>query len=140
MEYGELELQEGAKLLLFGVPGQKHFQFIWPIVAKGALGAVLLLDASRTDWADDFQFFVQKFFDLANNGALVVGFNRAFDEYAIEEKMAELCLALDMAIPFYFADPRSQADVSELLQTLVVNAQLHAATYEHEQETNGDQP
>ena len=127
MEYGEVALEEEGKLLLFGIPGQRHFEFIWPIVAKGALGAVLLVDASHPDWQDDFQFFVSKFSDLVSTGALVVGINRANDKNSVEKALTRLCQDLGIAVPYLFSDPRDKSDVSELLEMLVLNAELDGA-------------
>ena len=56
MEYGTFTVGRGAgavELRLYGLPGQERFRFMWDIVAVGADGVLLLVDATRPDtWED----------------------------------------------------------------------------------------
>ena len=49
MDYGELTVDGGASIGLYGTPGQERFKFIWPILSQGALGVVILIDHSAAD-------------------------------------------------------------------------------------------
>ena len=44
IDYGEITLDDGAKIGLYGTPGQARFDFIWPLICKGALGVIILVD------------------------------------------------------------------------------------------------
>ncbi|BFM07932.1 GTP-binding protein [Halioxenophilus aromaticivorans] len=129
MDYGELTLDSDRKLTLYGVPGQKHFDFIWPIVANGALGGALLLDCSRDDWQESLLYYVDSFRDLADTGSLVLALNRAADEDGVADSVIQLCEKIDLALPFFFTDPRNKDDVYLLLEALAINAELDSELY-----------
>lgn len=44
LDYGEIALEGGDRVRLYGTPGQQRFSFMWGILAKGALGLILLID------------------------------------------------------------------------------------------------
>ena len=44
LDYGEITLDGGDKVRLYGVPGQERFDFMWSILEKRALGLLLLID------------------------------------------------------------------------------------------------
>jgi len=48
LDFGEVHLDEGLRLGLYGIPGQPRFDFLWSILAPGTLGVVLMLDARET--------------------------------------------------------------------------------------------
>jgi len=129
MDYGEMTLQDDVKLALYGVPGQKHFDFIWPIVTNGALGGALLLDCSRADWQESLQYYVHAFQSLADTGALVLGLNRASNHDQVAEAVIAVSEKLGLALPFFFTDPRNRDDVYLLLEALVVSAELDSELY-----------
>jgi signal recognition particle receptor subunit beta len=52
MEYGSFAVHDGdlsIELLLYGVPGQARFRFMWDIVAEGMDVLLLLVDATRPE-------------------------------------------------------------------------------------------
>lgn len=44
MDYGQLTLSDDLSIGLYGTPGQERFEFMWPILLKGALGVVIVID------------------------------------------------------------------------------------------------
>ena len=52
MDFGRVAIDEQIVLYLFGPPGQERFGFMWNDLARGALGAVVLVDTRRL--ADSF--------------------------------------------------------------------------------------
>ena len=44
IDYGEVSLDDGLKIGLYGTPGQSRFDFIWPVICRGAIGAIILID------------------------------------------------------------------------------------------------
>ncbi len=60
-DFGELDLGDGEVLRIYGTPGQERFDFMWPIVARGALGIVFLLDLSREDPVADLERYFSAF-------------------------------------------------------------------------------
>src|SRR5690606_27464037 len=49
MDFGRITLDNGLILYLFGTPGQDRFHFMWHELAKGAIGAVVLVDTRRLE-------------------------------------------------------------------------------------------
>ena len=47
MDFGRIALPGSLWLYLFGTPGQDRFWFMWDDLAKGAVGAVVLIDTRR---------------------------------------------------------------------------------------------
>ena len=45
LDFGEMALDGGDVVRLYGVPGQGRFEFIWPMISDGAIGALFFLDA-----------------------------------------------------------------------------------------------
>jgi signal recognition particle receptor subunit beta len=49
MDFGRITVDEQLILYLFGTPGQSRFWFMWDELARGAVGAVILVDLRRID-------------------------------------------------------------------------------------------
>jgi uncharacterized protein len=49
MDFGRITVDDQLILYLFGAPGQKRFWFMWDELARGAVGAVVLVDVRRVD-------------------------------------------------------------------------------------------
>lgn len=49
MDFGRLTLNEHLVLYVFGTPGQRRFARLWHDLARGALGALVLVDTARLD-------------------------------------------------------------------------------------------
>jgi uncharacterized protein len=52
MDFGRITIDGDVLLYLFGTPGQDRFWFMWDDLARGAIGAVVLVDTRRL--ADSF--------------------------------------------------------------------------------------
>jgi signal recognition particle receptor subunit beta len=49
LDFGRITISPTHVLYLFGTPGQDRFWFMWDELARGALGAVVLVDTRRLD-------------------------------------------------------------------------------------------
>jgi uncharacterized protein len=49
MDFGRITVDDQLVLYLFGAPGQNRFWFMWDELARGAVGAVVLVDVRRVD-------------------------------------------------------------------------------------------
>ena len=49
MDFGRITVDGSLILYLFGTPGQSRFWFMWDELARGAVGAVVLVDLRRID-------------------------------------------------------------------------------------------
>ncbi len=119
LDYGEVTLEGGDKLRLYGTPGQARFDFMWKILSVGALGVVILVDNSRPDPIADLRGYLDAFADLARSSRVVIGIGRtdtherpAIDDYhtAIE--------SFGVSVPILSVDIRRREDVLLLLDIL----------------------
>ncbi|TWF78541.1 hypothetical protein FHX44_114464 [Pseudonocardia hierapolitana] len=122
MDFGRITVDESLILYLFGTPGQSRFWFMWDELARGSVGAVVLVDLRRID--DCFPAI-----DFFENRRLpfVVGVNRfpGADDYDADTVRDALALPSDCPLIWMDArDPRSSRDA---LVTLVEHALARTA-------------
>ena len=122
MDYGSLNLGEGAKVHLYGTPGQERFSFMWDILTIGGVGLVLMLDNAREDPLADLEFFLDAFKPFIEKNAVVIGVARMDVSprpglYTFHKKLFEL----NMNVPIFEVDARERKDVKMLLLGLLAS-------------------
>jgi signal recognition particle receptor subunit beta len=122
MDFGRITVDESLILYLFGTPGQSRFWFMWDELARGSVGAVVLVDLRRID--DCFPAI-----DFFENRRLpfVVGVNRfpGADEYDADTVRDALALSSDC--PLVWMDARDPGSSRDTLVTLVEHALARTA-------------
>jgi signal recognition particle receptor subunit beta len=122
MDFGRITVDESLILYLFGTPGQSRFWFMWDELARGSVGAVVLVDLRRID--DCFPAI-----DFFENRRLpfVVGVNRfpGADEYDADTVRDALALSSDC--PLVWMDARDPQSSRNTLVTLVEHALARTA-------------
>lgn len=126
LDYGQLTLDNGDRLRLFGTPGQERFDFLWKILVSGSLGVVILLNnASKTPF-DDLNLFLTAFAETLKTMPCVIGVGRldthphpSLDEYAdfLESKQ--------LIVPIIATDVRQSSNVRLLLDLLLTQVELN---------------
>ncbi len=117
MDFGRISLGGGLVLYLFGTPGQARFQFMWDDLARGAIGAVVLVDTRRL--ADCFPA-VDYFEQLGLPYIVAVN---CFDGLQFHEQQAiREALSVPKDVPLVFCDARERSSTKETLITLVEHA------------------
>lgn len=131
MDYGELTLDSGDKLRLYGSPGQKRFEFMWPLLAQGALGVVVLLDNSRPDPLADLEDFLAAFSGLIDAGRVVVAVGRleSHPQPGLDDYLARVSRR-GQFLPVVGADVRRRDDVVGVLELLFEQIESTASTAE----------
>lgn len=117
MDFGRISLKHDLVLYLFGTPGQNRFHFMWNELARGAIGAVVLVDTRRIEAC----FAAIDFFERRET-PFVVAIN-TFDGrrlHGIEEVRNALRVGRD--VPVLYCDARVRVDVQRTLVTLVEHA------------------
>jgi hypothetical protein len=122
LDFGRISLDTGLVLYLFGTPGQARFRFAWDEVARGAIGAVIVVDSSRVDEA-----FPSVDFCEARRIPFVIAVNRFDGALAHELDAVRSALVLPAEVPVLGVDARSRADAKGTLISLVLHA-LHASS------------
>jgi hypothetical protein len=120
MDYGTITLDDGAKVHLYGAPGQDRFDFMWDILTRGAIGLVLLLDNVRPDPLADLEHFLESFREFLKDKEVVIGVTRMDVKprpglYSYHTRLAEL----GRKCPVFEVDARERQDVKQLLAALL---------------------
>jgi uncharacterized protein len=118
-DYGEVLLEDGSVLRLYGTPGQKRFEFMWKIIARGALGVIILVDNSRPDPLADLGIYLDSFRPFVGTGAVVIGVGRTETHPAptADDYHAYLA-AQQLLLPVFEVDVRRGEHVLMLLDVL----------------------
>ena len=124
IDYGEITLDDGVKVGLYGTPGQDRFDFIWAVICKGAIGTIVMIDHTAENPLIDLEQYVQAFQRFGNNIVIAVTHidrkpERTLSIYRDWLKTREL------NYPLFFVDARQQDDVLLLVETLIANVEVH---------------
>lgn len=121
MDFGRISLNDQLVLYLFGTPGQDRFHFMWHELAKGAIGAVVLVDTRRLDSC----FAAVDFFEQRDTPFMVVV--NTFDG-RLNHSLEDVREALNISehVPMAYCDARVRVDVQNTLYQLVEYALLRA--------------
>ena len=117
MDFGRITVDDSLILYLFGTPGQSRFWFMWDELARGSVGAVVLVDLRRVD--DCFPAI-----DYFENRGMpfVIAVNRfpGADEHDTDAVRDALAVSDDC--PVIWMDARDSRSSQETLIVLVEHA------------------
>jgi hypothetical protein len=121
MDFGRITVDDALILYLFGTPGQNRFWFMWDELARGAVGAIVLVDLRRVDDAfaaiDYFENRRLPFVLALNDFPRTPGFTDA----AVRD-----ALVLSEDCPLLHLDARDTKSSRAALIALVEHALAHA--------------
>jgi signal recognition particle receptor subunit beta len=117
MDFGRRTVDDELILYLFGTPGQDRFWFMWDDIARGAVGAVVLLDTRRlSDGFGAIDYFEDR------QVPFVVAVNVFDDAPHHSEAALREALALNEDVPLVTCDARQADSAIGVLITLVEHA------------------
>ena len=120
LDYGEVLLENGTSVRLYGTPGQGRFSFMWDIVGRGARGVILLDNKTKTSTHTEHQTNVEVFRRTSPDQAFVVGNKHKPKVFGAKlEEFSRALLASGVVAPVFAVDVRERADVLLLLDTLL---------------------
>lgn len=120
MDFGDLTLDDGQKVFIYGTPGQRRFEFMWKILVQGGLGLILLVDCSRDDPLADMDIYLENFADFIEETGVVIGLTRR-DESDVPS-LDDFYDRLDRwgtVFPILEVDVRKKEDVSLMINALI---------------------
>lgn len=120
VDYGEITLENGEKLRLYGTPGQDRFRVIWDVLSEGAFGVVILVDHSQPDYVRQFCEFLDAYAELIHRTGAVVGITRT--DVAGDCELGpyyEALLERSLILPVLTVDARRAEHVVELIKALL---------------------
>lgn len=122
MDYGEITLEDGGKVHLYGTPGQRRFDFMCHILCRGALGIIILIDNTLSDPLADLDYYLNLNAEFLGKGMAVIGVTH----YDLNERpsIEDYCHCLrerGESWPVVRADARRGGDVVLLVETLLAS-------------------
>jgi hypothetical protein len=114
MDFGRISLKHQLVLYLFGTPGQDRFHFMWDELARGAIGAVVLVDTRRIEAC----FAAIDFFEKRRT-PFVVAVNTFHGQRLHGEDEVRNALQIGPEVPIVFCDARVRVDVQRVLGNVV---------------------
>jgi uncharacterized protein len=130
LDYGEIVLSNDEKIRMYGIPGQRRFDFMWAILKTRAEGMVLLVNNDVADPIAEMLAFVDDFHELCYKGGVVVGISRS--DISPSPAPSDFARALaevhpKLTVPIFTLDPRDKDQMQMALLTLIVNTEMRAA-------------
>jgi signal recognition particle receptor subunit beta len=128
LDYGEIALADGDRVRLYGVPGQERFEFMWQILARRAIGLVVLVDATAEQPARDLDRYLASFLPLMRVSSVVVGATRSdlAPQYS-SQTLRDVLERHGATMPLFEVDAREPRHMRALLFTLVAMIEAHVA-------------
>jgi len=129
LDYGEILVDGEEKIRLYGIPGQRRFDFMWAILKRRARGMVLLVNNDTIDPVAEMLAYLDDFRELYDRGGVVVGISRS--DIAPEPNLATYADAIALAhvgkvVPIFTVDPRNNDDMRMVLLVLIANIEMRA--------------
>ncbi|GAA4393833.1 ATP/GTP-binding protein [Actinomadura sp. NPDC048032] len=114
MDFGRLTLSDDLVLYLFGAPGQQRFTRLWDDLARGALGALILVDTARLQESFAVMDIVEK-----QGLPYAVAVNHFDGSPRFPEAEVREALDLTPSTPLVSCDARDRVSSTEALISLV---------------------
>jgi signal recognition particle receptor subunit beta len=119
LDYGELNLAEQDKLLLYGLPGQSRFRFMFEVVREGLLGVVILVDAASAAALNGLRETLVTYAQDLRRLPCVVSLNKHPDPpRELRMRCQEILREFDIVAPILVSDVRERAEVVRLFDLL----------------------
>lgn len=120
LDYTTARLDDGELLHIYGVPGQKHLDFMWPLVCDGATGILVLVNACDPQRLAYTTLILDEFARLAPDASFTVGVTRSdlAPEFSLDEFRSAL-IAKGFRLPILKVDVREPAQVGFLIKILL---------------------
>jgi len=120
MDYGATTLEDGRRLLIFGTPGQRRYDFMCKILARGALGVVILIDHAGTDPTSDLTYYLDLFRDTIAEAGAVIGVTHTDERPDIPmQGYYDVLASQDLILPVFRVDARRRDHIMTMLEALV---------------------
>ena len=75
LDFGRITIANDLVVHLFGTPGQRRFDFMWEILAEGALGLVVVVDSTRPETFRETTRIIE-FFNALRPAPLIIAANK----------------------------------------------------------------
>ncbi len=119
LDYGELDLGESGRLLLYGLPGQSRFRYMFDVVREGLLGVVILVDAASAGALDGLQETLATYAGDLQDMPCVLALNKHPDPpLALRQHCLDLLHRHGIVAPLLAVDARRREDIVHIFDLL----------------------
>jgi signal recognition particle receptor subunit beta len=119
LDYGELDLDDGGRLQLYGLPGQARFRFMFDVVRDGLIGVVLLVDATSPTGFDGFSETLTVYAEELRCVPFVVALNKHVGMPAgLPEAVQMRLRESQLPAPILTVDARHRPDMARIAKML----------------------
>lgn len=120
-DYGEMGLDDGGRVLLYGLPGQARFSFMFDVVRYGLLGVVVLVDASAKDPMAGFRETIDTYAKELKGLPWLVAVNKAADDaHALRQQCQEFLVRAGLVAPVMRVDARERESIARMFEVLLL--------------------
>ncbi len=117
MDFGILHVDDELDVHLFGTPGQARFNFMWKIMAKGALGTLFLVDGASERALSEAKTMLQAYHEMSDM-KLVIGVSK--QDLPEAKSLNDIAEMLEIGdIPMFAIDAREDSDAKFLIMALL---------------------
>lgn len=125
IDYGEVTLEDGLKIGLYGTPGQSRFDFIWPVICQGAIGAIILIDHNVENPLTEIESYLETFQNYTDNIAIEITHTDEIKTNQDTSIYKDWLIQQDLYSPLFFIDSRKKEDVLLLLEALITSVEVN---------------
>lgn len=124
-DFVSIMLDDGTPLMLYGLPGQEHYAFMRPIIMDGAIGVLLVLNATQGEIGLMCDHWLTNLLAVDPQLALVIGITHServpgFSMGAVRSAIRRF----GRPIPAFTFDARDRAQAMHLVRALLLSARL----------------
>lgn len=124
IDYGEINLSHDLTIGLYGTPGQDRFDFIWSIICKGAIGAVILIDHSSEYALSDLEKYIEFFQEYTQYIAIgITHTDQSLDKST--QTYRNWLKENELYHPLFMIDARQKQDIKLLLEALITSIEVN---------------
>lgn len=125
IDYGEVTLEDDLKIGLYGTPGQSRFDFIWPVICQGAIGAIILIDHNIENPLTEIESYLETFQNYTDNIAIGITHTDEIKTNRDTSIYKDWLIQQDLYSPLFFIDSRKKEDVLLLLEALITSVEVN---------------
>jgi signal recognition particle receptor subunit beta len=121
IDYGELQLDgDVGKLLLYGLPGQPRFSYMFDVVRFGLFGAILLVDGSSDEAIRGLSESLEGCRNELKDIPVVLAINKSDTATPeLKQRCQDVLGANELMAPVMVVDARRREDVVRVFEVLL---------------------
>lgn len=122
LDFATVMLEGGPPLFVYGLPGQQHFEFMYPIVLQGALGVVILLNGSDSDLVSQCERWLNSIRGIDAAMPIVIGVTQtdSLPSFSIKP-VRDAIKRCGSPVPVFTVDARSKEETTQLVRALLLD-------------------